>query len=220
VADAKIYRKGMVDFKEDIRAAMDKLDFAADPRAAHKREQLLAMDIAADALILFAGRYADLAVSMAKKESDAVRKKELERISRVCSRVPAHAPEDFWEALQTYWFCHLSVITELNGWDSFCPGHLDQHLEPFFQQGLAGGSLTRDGAKELLECFFIKFNNHPAPPKVGVTAAARTRIFRTSIWPVKPGTERTAPGRCPICCWKSSTRCTCSSRVKTSNSRK
>ena len=29
----------------------------------------------------------------------------------------------------------------------------------------------RDAARELLECFWVKFNNHPAPPKVGVTAA-------------------------------------------------
>jgi len=63
------------------------------------------------------------------------------------------------------------VITELNGWDSFNPGHLDQHLLPFYERGLAAGTLTRESARELLECFFIKFNNHPAPPKVGVTAA-------------------------------------------------
>jgi pyruvate-formate lyase len=85
--------------------------------------------------------------------------------------VPAHAPRDFHEALQSYWFCHLAVITELNGWDSFNPGHLDRHLLPFYQRGLAAGTLTRESARELLECFFIKFNNHPAPPKVGVTAA-------------------------------------------------
>jgi pyruvate-formate lyase len=30
--------------------------------------------------------------------------------------------------------------------------------------------LDRDRAKELIECLWIKFNNHPAPPKVGVTA--------------------------------------------------
>jgi formate C-acetyltransferase len=59
----------------------------------------------------------------------------------------------------------------LNGWDAFSPGHLDQHLEPFYRAGLADGTLTRQSAKELLECFFVKFNNHPAPPKVGVTAA-------------------------------------------------
>ncbi|MEJ2039466.1 MAG: pyruvate formate lyase family protein, partial [Desulfosarcinaceae bacterium] len=85
--------------------------------------------------------------------------------------VPAQAPRDFPEALQHYWFCHLAVITELNGWDSFNPGHLDQHLFPFYEKGLADGTLTRESARELLECFFVKFNNHPAPPKVGVTAA-------------------------------------------------
>jgi len=30
--------------------------------------------------------------------------------------------------------------------------------------------LTCDAAKELLSCFWIKVNNHPAPPKVGITA--------------------------------------------------
>jgi formate C-acetyltransferase len=70
-----------------------------------------------------------------------------------------------------YWFCHLAVITELNGWDAYSPGHLDQHLEPFYQRGIADGTLTREAAKELLGCLFVKFNNHPAPPKVGVTAA-------------------------------------------------
>ena len=30
--------------------------------------------------------------------------------------------------------------------------------------------MTRDDAKELLSCFWIKVNNQPAPPKVGVTA--------------------------------------------------
>ena len=98
-------------------------------------------------------------------------RRELEKIADVCRHVPAHAPRDFHEALQAYWFCHLAVITELNGWDSFSPGHLDQHLLPFYRQGLADGTLTPEHARELLEAFFVKFNNHPAPPKVGVTAA-------------------------------------------------
>ncbi|MFC1572355.1 pyruvate formate lyase family protein [Candidatus Eisenbacteria bacterium] len=171
VADGKIYRKGMIEFREDISAATSVLDDLNDPRAFHRREQLKAMDIAAQAVVLFAERHAKLAREMACEESDPQRRSELERIAEVCSRVPAHAPRDFWEALQMYWFCHLAVITELNGWDSFCPGHLDHHLEPFYQQGLVDGAMTREQAKELLECFFIKFNNHPAPPKVGVTAA-------------------------------------------------
>jgi len=69
-----------------------------------------------------------------------------------------------------YWFVHLGIITELNGWDAMTPGHLDQHLQHFYEKGLAAGTLTREQAKELISCFWIKVNNHPAPPKVGVTA--------------------------------------------------
>jgi formate C-acetyltransferase len=70
-----------------------------------------------------------------------------------------------------YWFVHLGVITELNTWDSFNPGRLDQHLYSFYKKELEGGTLTREDAKELLECFWVKFNNRPAPPKVGITLA-------------------------------------------------
>jgi len=171
VLDDKIYSKGMLDFKKDIADAIARLDFLNDPEAYEKREALKSFDISCDALILFAGRHAALARELAAKEARLPRKAELLRIADVCSRVPAQAPRDFHEALQYYWFCHLAVITELNGWDSFNPGHLDQHLLPFYERGLANGMLTRESARELLECFFIKFNNHPAPPKVGVTAA-------------------------------------------------
>ncbi len=170
VLDDKIYRKGMLDFKADIARALAALDFAGDPEAYDRREQLVAMDIACDAVIAFAERHAALAEDRAAATADAGRRAELERIAAVCRRVPAHAPRDFHEALQAYWFCHLGVITELNGWDAFNPGHLDQHLLPFYRRGLAAGTLTEESARELLECFFVKFNNQPAPPKVGVTA--------------------------------------------------
>jgi formate C-acetyltransferase len=168
--DSTIYRKGMLDFKAEIANRLATLDYLNDPRAADRKEQLTAMDIACDAAILFAERHADLAEAMAAKETDSTRQAELRRISEVCRWVPAHAPRDFWEALQMYWFVHLAIITELNGWDAMTPGHLDQHLQPFYTQGLADGSLTREQAKELIACFWIKVNNHPAPPKVGVTA--------------------------------------------------
>ena len=128
------------------------------------------MAISCDAAILFAERHAELAEQMASTETNEQRKKELERIATVCRHVPAHAPRDLWEAIQMYWFVHLGTVTELNGWDSMNPGHIDQHLWPFYEQGIADGTLTRDQAKELLSCLWIKFNNQPAPPKVGVTA--------------------------------------------------
>jgi formate C-acetyltransferase len=171
VLDDKIYAKGLLDFKRDIADAMARLDFLNDAEAYDRRQALRSFDLSCDAVLLFADRHAALARERAATASCPRRKAELERIAAVCAHVPRHAPRDFHEALQYYWFCHLAVITELNGWDSFNPGHLDQHLWPFYQRGLADGSLTREQARELLECFFIKFNNHPAPPKVGVTAA-------------------------------------------------
>ena len=171
VLDDKIYSKGMLDFKKDIAEAITQLDFLNDPLALDKREALKSFDISCDALIVFAGRHAARARELAAKETRPQRQAELLQIADVCSHVPAHAPRNFQEALQYYWFCHLAVITELNGWDSFTPGHLDQHLLPFYERGLADGTLTKESARELQECFFLKFNNHPAPPKVGVTAA-------------------------------------------------
>lgn len=171
VLDDKIYRKGLLDFKKDIAHSLANLDYLNDPQAYNKREELKAMDISCDAVILFAERHAKLAESMAAATADPTRKQELLKIAANCRWVPAHAPTDFWESLQSYWFCHLAVITELNGWDAFSPGHLDQHLLPFFDDGLSAGTLAKEDARELLECFFVKFNNHPSPPKVGVTAA-------------------------------------------------
>lgn len=170
VLDDKIYSKGFDDFRKEIRASLDSLDMAGDPEAESKRDELDAMDIAASALTGFANRYSVLLNDMAGKESDPEIKAELEEMSRICSKVPASAPDTFWEALQYYWFVHLGVISELNTWDSFNPGRLDRHLYPFYVKGLKDGTLTRERARELLQSFWIKFNNQPAPPKVGVTA--------------------------------------------------
>ncbi|NQT41586.1 MAG: glycyl radical protein [Planctomycetes bacterium] len=169
ILDDKIYSRGFLDFKEKIAAVREQLDFLNDPRAYEKREELRAMDICADAIIANARRHAARARELAEEETDRQRKRELLTIAEACEHVPAHAPRTFYEALQSYWFVHLGVITELNTWDSFNPGRLDQHLHPFYTKDLAEGTLTREAAEELLQCFWVKFNNQPAPPKVGVT---------------------------------------------------
>ena len=169
VADDKIYRRGFHELLQEIEVGLKALDYLNDAKAVDKAEQLKAMAICARAIICYAERHRDKALELANLESDPIRQAELQHIAAVCSRVPAHAPQTFEEALQAYWFVHLGVITELNTWDAFNPGRLDQHLFPFYNKGIADGSLTRDRAKELLECFWIKFNNQPAPPKVGIT---------------------------------------------------
>ncbi|MBT3208026.1 MAG: glycyl radical protein [Bacteroidetes bacterium] len=168
--DGKIYKKGMNDFKKEIRSHINSLDYLNDPEATNKAEQLKAMDIACDAVILFAQRHSALAEKKSQTETNPNRKKELIKIAEVCRRVPANAARNFWEAVQMYWFVHLGTITELNGWDAMNPGHFDQHLTPFFEKEIAEGTLSRQNAKELICCLWIKVNNQPAPPKVGITA--------------------------------------------------
>ncbi|MFX0020158.1 MAG: trans-4-hydroxy-L-proline dehydratase [Candidatus Hermodarchaeota archaeon] len=170
VGGKNIWKKGFFDFKQEIKESIKQLDFYNDPDAFNKREQLRAMDIAADAIINFAQRHAQEARRLATIESNEIRKKELEKIADICSHVPTYAPRTFWEALQHYWFIHLGVITEYNTWDSFNPGRLDQHLFPFYKNDVANGVLTKEDIYELLQAFWVKFNNQPAPPKVGVTA--------------------------------------------------
>lgn len=170
VGGKKLFIKGMDDIKAEITQRLKSIPPSDKPDDFHQREQLSAMYIAADAIALFANRYADALEQLAGNEKDDNRLNELIEMIQVCRKVPAQAPETFHEALQHYWFIHLGVITELNPWDSFNPGRLDQHLLPFYKKDIASGRLTKEKAVELLQAFWIKFNNHPSPPKMGVTA--------------------------------------------------
>jgi len=165
----RIFKMGLLDVKEEIARVMETLD-PSDPEYYEKLAELKAMDIAADALLIYASRYAQKLDEMAAEEKDPQRKKELLEMAEICRWVPARAPRTFWEALQHYWFIHVGVTYETNPWDSFSPGRIDQHLYPFYKGDLEEGRLTRDRAEELLQAFWLKFNNQPAVPKVGVTA--------------------------------------------------
>lgn len=170
VLGKKIYNKGLDDIKKEINEELKKINYLDDPESLGKSEELKAMMISCDAVIGFAGRYSEILKDLSEKESDPARKNELNRMALICRKVPAQKPETFHEALQYYWFVHIGVITELNPWDSFNPGRLDQHLYPFYKKEIMEGTMTEERAKELLSSFWIKFNNHPAPPKMGVTA--------------------------------------------------
>lgn len=169
VGSEKIYLKGFENYKKEIEEARSTLDFFHDPEALEKRGQLKGMSIACDAIMVLGKRYADLARKMAEEADDPDWKRDLLLIAANCEVVPAHKPQTFHQAIQMYWFVHLAVTSELNPWDAYSPGRLDQHLYPFYRSDTAAGVLDRDHALELLECLWIKFNNQPAPPKVGVT---------------------------------------------------
>lgn len=170
VLGKRMYRTGLLDMKKHIAESLAKVDMVNDPEGVDKRDELRAMDIVCDAMITYAGRHADKLEELAAQEKDEARKAELVEMARICRKVPAHAPETVHEALQHYWFIHLGVVTELNPWDSFNPGRLDQNLYPFYKKEIEEGTTTKEKVYETLQSFWVKFNNHPSPPKVGVTA--------------------------------------------------
>ena len=158
VADGKIYQKGYLDFIADIDREIVALDFLTDDSALDKREELLGMRLVCEGMIIFGKRYAALAREMGQND-----------LAAVFDVVPAHAPQTFRQALQMYWLTHIGVTIEMNNWDAYSPGKLDQHLEPFYNKEIQEKTLTRETAKELLEALWVQFNNQPAPPKVGIT---------------------------------------------------
>ncbi len=165
----QVFTTGYMDYKEKIHQTMESLDYINDPDAVNKCEELKAMDISCDAVIILGERYHKLALEMAQKETDETRKAELLQIAANLEVVPAHKPQTYWQAIQLYWFTHLAVTTELNPWDAFSPGRLDQHLNPYYERDVEAGILDDERALELLECLWVKFYNQPAPVKVGIT---------------------------------------------------
>lgn len=169
VADGKIYKKGYADFIDDIQKQIDSLDYNNDLEALHKRDELEGMKLVCEGMIRMGERYAAQAREMAQTEQDPQWKKELLELAEVCDVVPKYAPKTFRQAVQMYWFTHIGVTVEMNNWDAYSPGKLDQHLEPFYKKDIEKGRITRDDAREILESLWIQFNNQPAPPKVGIT---------------------------------------------------
>ncbi len=108
--------------------------------------------IAHRAIIRFANRFANLAVEMADREHDPVRKKELERIAATCRQVPAFPARDFYEALQSFWF----VFLMLNPSGTLGLGRFDQYMFPFYKGDKEAGRITEAEALELLVCLRIK----------------------------------------------------------------
>jgi formate C-acetyltransferase len=167
----KMFRAGFLQLKKEISESFSKLDYYNDKYAFEKAEELKAMDIACDSIIMYAHRHSEELEKLASAETDKSRKAELLEMARICRKVPAHAPGTVHEMLQHYWFIHIGVVTELNPWDSFNPGRLDQHLYPVYRKEKESGALTDEKLYDLLGCFWVKFNNHPSPPKIGVTAS-------------------------------------------------
>ena len=114
--------------------------------------------ISCKAVIRYAARYAELALSMAKQETNEKRKVELLRIAENCAHVPANGARNFYEACQSFWFIQMLIQLESSG-HSISPGRFDQYMYPYFEEDMAKGSLTYEFAQELIDCVWVKLND-------------------------------------------------------------
>jgi hypothetical protein len=137
-----------------------------------KVDLLKSMTIVCDSVCSFSKRYAKLARELQSNETDESRKNELGQIADICDRVPEKPARTFWEALQSFWFIHLALNLETNGY-AIGPGRLDQYLYPFYKRDFEEERVTRDHAKELIRCLWIKFNELTVA-KEGETAKGST----------------------------------------------
>lgn len=152
----KVLAVGFKGIKEEVQERIKKLDELTS-EGQDKRLFYEAILITLDAVIIFAQRFSAKAKKMALQENDKVRRKELEKIAKVCARVPENPARSFWEAVQVAWFLQLIIQIEANG-NSVSVGRLDQHLYPYYRKDLENGRLNRKEAQELIDCFWLKLN--------------------------------------------------------------
>ena len=154
-----VVQRGIKDIKAEVLERKERL-LKEDIPEAEKAEKATWLDsvvITLDALVAYAHRYSELAANMAKEEADPARKAELEKIAEVCACVPENPARDFHDAIQSMWFTYIALMLE--GWGmgmSF--GRIDQYLLPYYENDLKNGTLTREGAKELIACLLINMN--------------------------------------------------------------
>ena len=139
------------------KAELDKCN-PGDGDYVTKSAFLKAVIMSCEAAVTYAKRYAELARDMARKESSASRKAELEIIARNCERVPENGATSFYEACQSFWFVQMLLQTESSG-HSISPGRFDQYMYPYFKADLEAGKITRVFAQELMDCIWIKLND-------------------------------------------------------------
>ena len=148
---AKVLNEGFIKLIDDAEAELRKIRFTSAD-AIKKADFLKSVIIANKAIIRFANRFADLAADMATREKDPTRKKELERISETCRRVPANPARTFYEAMQSFWFTFLMI----NPSTTAAAGRFDQYMYPFYKKDREEGRITDEEVLELLECLRIK----------------------------------------------------------------
>lgn len=154
--DVILMKKGMLDIQQEAREHLAKLDYA-NPDDIDKIYFYKSVIDTTEGVMIYAKRMSEYAAQLAAKETDPKRKKELEKISEVNARVPAHKPSTFWEAIQAVWTVESLLVVEENQ-TGMSIGRVDQYMYPLYKADIEAGRINDYEAFELSSCMLIKMS--------------------------------------------------------------
>ncbi|GFM36237.1 choline trimethylamine-lyase [Desulfovibrio psychrotolerans] len=154
--DVILMKKGMLDIQREAREHLEHLDYE-NPDDIEKIYFYKSVIDTAEGVMIYARRMSQYAAELAAKETDPRRKAELLKISEVNARVPAHAPTNFWEAIQAVWTIESLLVVEENQ-TGMSIGRVDQYMYPFYRADIDSGRLSEYEAFDLAGCMLIKMS--------------------------------------------------------------
>ncbi|MGX6970027.1 choline trimethylamine-lyase [Vagococcus bubulae] len=154
--DVILMKKGMLDVQKEAQEQLDKLSYD-NPGDIEKIYFYKSIIETAEGVMIYARRMSEYAAQLAAKETNPQRKKELQKISEINAKVPAHKPETFWEAIQAVWTIESLLVVEENQ-TGMSIGRVDQYMYPFFKNDIETGRMSEYEAFELAGCMLIKMS--------------------------------------------------------------
>ena len=151
-----LFKKGFSGVRKEAEDHLAKLD-RTSIKDLDKEVFYKSVILTCDGIIRFAEKYGIEAEKSAKVEANEQRKYELEKIAKICTRVPANPPESFHEAIQFVWFTQLGGIISENPL-ALNPGRFDQFMYPYYKKDTEKGIITKEEAQELIEALWLKFS--------------------------------------------------------------
>lgn len=148
----KVLKIGFNGIKKEALDKLKELDGFSPVNNTEKIPFLNAIINVSDAIIIWAQRHGDLAKELADKESDNIRKGELEKIAEICYHVPANPARNFHEALQSQWFTQMFSRIEQKTGTIISNGRMDQYLYSYYKKDVEDGILDDEKVLELLGC--------------------------------------------------------------------
>jgi formate C-acetyltransferase len=154
--DVILMKKGMLDIRREAEEHLLRLDYE-NPEDIDKIYFYKSITETTEGVMAYAKRLSEYARSLSETETDPVRREELRRIAEINARVPAHKPDNFWEAIQAVWTVESLLVVEENQ-TGMSIGRVDQYMYPYYRNDIDSGRLTDYEAFDLAGCMLIKMS--------------------------------------------------------------